>query len=74
MAFKIIGMQLNQPGQQVIAFAINRPIGNRRTRINRHDLAVPNFHTAAKAFLRQNEIGIGKNELRHVLVLSLLVS
>ncbi len=65
MAFKVVGVQLDQPWHQQITHAIQSTLRDRSPLIYCGNHAAFNADRAVDHFVRQNQRGIGKDRLSH---------
>ena len=69
VTFKVIGVQLNQTGQDHITAAINRARSDVRARVDVGDDPVHNPQRSGDHLIRQNQTRVAKNCFTHVMLL-----
>jgi len=65
MAFEMIGMKLDQPGNEEIALEILRRCGCHLTVQNLEDAPVPDDDRAFEHLIGQHDAGMGEDRLAH---------
>jgi len=66
LALEIVGVQVDQAGQQIIAGAIDRCGRSRRRVVDRRDDAAPGADTAVNDLIGQNQPRVGEDQVLHM--------